>query len=246
MLLMISGIIAFSYLYQKKISKKNQENKEIQSLLKSEELKSAYALLEGQDAERERVANDLHDRLGGQLSTVKIYLDLLEQSDLTKSQKELLDKLQVSTQFSIDEVRAIAHDLNNSALNYYGFQKAVEQLCSALNEAKNIEIQSHISIHTEIPAKVARSIYQVIQELFTNTLRHANATKVRLEATGMDAEINIIFEDNGVGFEKSKEHFGIGLKSIQLRVERINGNLIIDSTSGKGSTFIIEVPLSHE
>lgn len=245
MLLMMMTIIVFSYLYQKKLNKKGKEFQEIQSLLKSEELKSAYALLEGQDVERERLANDLHDRLGGQLSTVKIYLDLLEQSPLNEKQKELLEKLQLSAQFSIDEVRAIAHDLNHSALHYFGFKKAVEQLCVALNESKNIRLDSHITVDTEIPSSIARDVYQVIQELFTNTLRHANATEVHLEITAMDDEINVIFEDDGDGFDTSESHFGLGLKSIQLRVERYQGNLTIDAKRGRGSTFIIEVPLTH-
>lgn len=246
MLLMMMGIIVFIYLYQKRINKKSTDFRKIQGLLKTEELNSAYALLEGQDSERERVANDLHDRMGGQLSTVKIYLDLLEESELTNRQKDLVEKLQISAQFSIDEVRAIAHDMNNSALNYYGFQKAVEQLCSALTETKNVQIQSHISISSEIPSKIARDIYQVIQELITNVLKHASASKIRLEITGVEDEVNVIFEDNGGGFEPSEDHFGLGLKSIQLRVERYQGSFTVDSKQGQGSTFIIEIPLNHE
>lgn len=244
--LIVSTFILFAYLYQKKLFSKEKENQEIQELLKSEELKSAYALLEGQDIERERVANDLHDRMGGQLSTVKIYLDLLEESELTDRQKDLVEKLQVSAQFSIDEVRAIAHDMNNSALNYYGFQKAVEQLCSVLNETKNIQIMFHISISSEIPSKIARDVYQVIQELITNVLKHARASEIRLEITCIEDEMNVIFEDNGSGFELSEDHFGLGLKSIQLRVERYQGSFTVDSKQGQGSTFIIEIPLNHE
>lgn len=244
--LIVSTFIFFAYQYQKKLFLKEKENQKIQSLLKSEELKSAYALLEGQDAERQRVANDLHDRMGGQLSTIKIYLDLLESSELSEKQKGLVDKLQVSAQFAIDEVRAIAHDMNNSALNYYGFQKAVEQLCSALNETKNIQIQSHISISREIPTNSARDVYQVIQELVTNTLKHANASEIRLEITVSHDEMNVIFEDNGNGFDPRQEHVGIGLNSIQLRVEKYQGIFTVDSQHDRGSTFIIEIPLNDE
>lgn len=244
--LIVSTFIFFAYQYQKKLFLKEKENQQIQSLLNSEELKSAYALLEGQDAERQRIANDLHDRMGGQLSTIKIYLDLLEASELSEKQKDLIEKLQVSAQFSIDEVRAIAHDMNNSALNYYGFRKAIEQLCSALNETKNIQIQSHISITREIPTKIARAVYQVIQELVTNTLKHANAFEIRLEITVSEDEMNVIFEDNGNGFDPSQERVGIGLNSIQLRVEKYQGIFTVDSKHDRGSTFIIEIPLTDE
>lgn len=246
MFLMAALFFAFAFKYQKKVNAKKMEIEEIQSLLNTEELKSAYALLEGQDAERQRVANDLHDRMGGQLSTIKIYLDLLEASELNEKQKDLVEKLHVSAQFSIDEVRAIAHDMNNSALNYYGFRKAVEQLCSAINEAKNIHVQSHISISREVPAKIARAVYQVIQELVTNTLKHANASDIRLEITVSDEEMNVIFEDNGNGFDPIEERVGIGLNSIQLRVEKYQGVFTVDSKHDRGSTFIIEIPLNDE
>lgn len=245
MFMMVSALFGFAFLYQRKLVKRQSEISEVKTLLQSEELKSAYALLEGQDAERERISHDLHDRMGGQLSTIKIYLDLLEETSLSAKQTELLEKLQASTSFAIDEIRAIAHDLNSSVLKFYGFQKAIEQLCKAINESKNVQIQSHMSILMEPDGKLSRDVYHVVQELITNTLKHANASEIRLEINSDDEEINLIYEENGIGFDVNQLTDGLGLQSMRLRIERYSGTLTVDSKIGVGSTFIIEIPMNH-
>ncbi len=242
MTFMITVMFAFAYLYQKKINRKRIELTQIEELLRSEELKSAYALLEGQDKERQRVANDLHDRMGGQLSTLKIFLDLLEGTNLDTKQKELITKLQSSAQTSIEEVRSIAHDMSNSTLNYFGLQKAIEHLCEVISESKKINVTQHIEINVELSTELMRDLYQIIQELITNTLRHAQASKIHLELNALRDGINLIYEDNGTGFDSSAPYKGIGVRSLNMRTERYNGTVIIDSKLGKGTTFIIEIP----
>lgn len=243
---MISALILFAYLYQKRLNRKSEEIREIESLLKTEELKSAYATIEGQDRERERIADDLHDRMGGQLSTMKIYLDLLEQTELTEKQSELLGSLQKSAEHSITEIRSIAHDLNSSMLKVNGLPKAVEQLCQVIDLSKKVNVNSHVSVLHDLEGKLARDVYQMIQELITNTLKHSEASNLRLELTSVEDEVNLIFEDDGIGFNMSEETDGMGLTSIRTRVERYGGKLTIDSRKNQGATFIIEIPLTNE
>jgi len=84
-----------------------------------------------------------------------------------------------------------------------------------------------------------------VQELFTNTLKHAQATQIRFEITQLNDEITIIFEDNGVGFDvEAAAHKSMGLQNIRSRVSRLQGDLKIQS-SPNGSTFIIEIPIGH-
>lgn len=246
MIFLITSMFAFAYLYQKKINRKSNEVAEIQELLKTEELKSAYALIEGQDKERQRVANDLHDRMGGQLSTVKIYLDLLDNTELTPKQEELLAKLQHSAKSSINEVRAIAHDLNNSSLSYYGLQKAIEHLCQIISESKRLNVTCHLDMQIELSTALKRDIYQIIQELITNTLRHAEAKSVRIELNALKEGTNLIYEDDGNGFNPETVVHGIGLRSIEMRAERYSGSFIVDGKKGRGASFIIEIPEQNE
>ena len=82
----------------------------------------------------------------------------------------------------------------------------------------------------------------MVQELFTNTSKHAKASKAVLSCTVFDEQINVIFEDNGCGFDASKET-GIGLRNIQERLSIIGGTLVIESNQGMGTTIIIDIPL---
>lgn len=239
---MVGALILFIYQYQQRIT---HQEKELKKFLKSEELKSAYALLEGQDKERNRIAHDLHDRMGGQLSSVKIYLDLLNNTSLSPEQEQLLSKLHQATEYSIEEVRAIAHNLSHSSLTMYGLPKAVDYLCKAINDSKQINASVFTSINREIPKSIAKELYHIIQELITNTLRHAEATKVRIDLTSLEEEVNLIYHDDGKGFKEMTHQEGIGLNGIRLRVEKHNGIFTIESGTGIGSTFIIEIPLHH-
>ncbi len=242
MILVIASLFVFTILYQRKIGRRRKELLEIEQLLKAEELNAAYALLEGQDQERERIAMDLHDRLGGQLSTVQIYLDLLEKSHMTSEQGELLTILQREMKTSIQEMRAIAHNLGNPTLNYYGLNKALEQLCHVIHASKKIQVEYYITLEHNLSQELTRDVYQIIQELITNTLRYAHATQIRLEVTGIQHDLTIIFEDNGIGFDIHQLSPGIGLKSIQTRCKKHHGTFHVES-SDKGATFIIEIPL---
>lgn len=246
MLLMVISMFAFAYLYQRKMNRKQTEMSNVENLLRKEELKSAYSLIEGQDRERERIAQDLHDQIGGQLSTVKIYLDLLNKIDGTSEQKKLIGKLHNATDNTIQAVRSVAHDLSNSTLIYYGLPKALEQLCETINDSKKITAKTFCSINTEIPPELARDVYQIIQELITNTLKHAEASSIRVELTSINDELNIIYEDNGKGFDSTKKVKGIGLRGINTRSEKYNGTVKIDSKKNQGTTFILEIPISND
>jgi len=245
MVLVVVSLFVFTFLYQRKMRGRRNELREIERLLKAEELNAAYALLEGQDKERERIAQDLHDRLGGQLSTVQIYLDLLEKSQITPEQEELLVILQREMNTSIQEMRAIAHNLGNSTLNYYGLSKALEHLCKVIHDSKKIEMECYITLESNLSQELAKDVYQMIQELITNTLRHAHASKIRLEVTGIMEELTIIYEDNGLGFDQDQLPLGMGLKSIRTRCHKHKGSLHMESVN-KGATFIIEIPLNGE
>ncbi|WP_294673647.1 ATP-binding protein [uncultured Fluviicola sp.] len=242
MVLVVVSLFVFTFLYQRKMRKRRNELREIEKLLKAEELHAAYALLEGQDKERERIAQDLHDRLGGQLSTVQIYLDLLEKSPITPEQEALLEILQREMKTSIQEMRAIAHNLGNSTLSYYGLSKALEHLCRVISDSKKIDMACYITLESTITQELAKDVYQMIQELITNTLRHAHASKIRLEVTGIQEELTIIYEDNGAGFDPGQVSPGMGLKSIQTRCQKHQGTFHMESLN-KGATFIIEIPL---
>lgn len=239
MLLMAFSIVLFIYLYQRKLIKKNLENQQIQDLLREQEIKATYALLEGQDKERKRIAAELHDNLGSILVTLNMYADTL-QTKKSEDIPDLAKKISEVAQLANEETRKISHNLDSGLLLHFGLEAAIMQLTEAVSSAKKIQFQTSIQIE-KISSDIGLEIYRVIQELVNNTLKHSNCTKVHLELSQVNHSLSLIYEDNGIGFKKSKIVAGMGLKNIENRAKKLDGELTIDSSPGKGSTFIIEI-----
>ena len=244
MLLLATAIILFIYLYQRKLIKRKLAYQKIEDLLKKQELKSTYALIEGQEAERKRIAQDLHDSLGSMLVTLNMYADTLIGKAAKKEVKQLAEKISDITQQATEETRRISHNLDTSMLTHFGLEAAINDLLNAIRKAKSMAIVSHIHLPHRLHKEVSNNLYRIIQELINNTLKHAHATKIHLEVSQISTEyISLIYEDNGVGFDTSTKVNGMGLTNIASRIDTTGGTLQIDSKIKKGSSFIIEIPL---
>lgn len=245
MVLMMFMIILFVYIFQRKLAARTKAYAEIEKLMHKQELQSAYSLIEGQEQERQRIAGELHDNIGGLLATLKIYSDLtLEKSELSDMQR-LNNKINTICENLSMEVRKLSHELDLRTLSGFGFKVAVQQLCEAINTSGKLRVTSIIDIQKPINENVSLNLYRIIQELFTNTLKHAAASHSRIEISQIENEITLIYEDDGKGFEAVNNSLnGMGLKNVNSRVNIINGKLTIDS-GNKGTTFIIELT-DHE
>ncbi len=246
LIVMSMAIIFFMLLFQKRLAKKQQAFREIESLLKKQELKTTYSLMEGREQERKIIAEDLHDSLGSILSTLRMYSDLLAEKELNPETKELAAKISALTDQTAQETRRLSHQLDAGALKHTGIKEPVTQLCLAIEEASKLKIKTTIDVEGNLNGELSINLYRMVQELFTNTMKHARATEVRLEITQINNEyISLIFEDNGVGFDiGQKKTSGIGLTNLLARVERFHGNMTVDSKPGHGTTTIIEIPIS--
>ena len=210
------------------------KNAELDELLSSQESEVYASILKGQEQERERIAQDLHDRLGGTLAALKLSLRKpqykIEEDDLS-----IIDS-------AVNEVRSIAHNLSTGLVYKYGLNEAVNQLFRTLENSKGIKFSLYL--HPEI-GKLGQTmgieLYRIVQELVSNTLKHAKADEVSLQTNFNDGVFNLIYEDNGVGFNPKELKGGIGLENVKGRVERIGGELNIDAEKGRGSIFIVEL-----
>ncbi len=243
MLLLTIAIILFIYLYQRKLIKRKLAYQQIQNMLQKHELDSTYAILQAQDKERKRIAQDLHDNLGSILVTLNMYADTLGQKQTAEEKNDLAEKISKLALQANEETRNLSHSLDSGTLKHFGLNTALVDLVDAIKEAKDIKINLEVALQKLDNAEVSLNLYRIIQELFNNTLKHANASKITLELTQtQDNHISLIYEDNGIGFdEKGVNGKGMGLANLKLRTENINGHLTIDSNAGKGSTFIIEI-----
>jgi two-component system NarL family sensor kinase len=246
MVLMMFTIIVFIYLFQRKLAVKAKAYLEIEKLMQQQELQSAYTLLEGQELERQRIAAELHDNIGGLLATLKIYSDLtIEKSGMDDVQRLNLKINTISENLS-QEVRKLSHQLDLKALSGFGLKVAVEHLAEAISDSGKLTVLAVIDVQRPINETVSLNLYRIVQELFTNTLKHAMATQSRIEITLIDQDITLIYEDNGKGFDSEKLSLtGMGQKNILSRVNLIGGKLTIDS-SARGTTYIIELTSVYE
>ncbi len=224
---------------------KLQEQK-VATLLKEQELSTIDAMIEGQEKERQRIANDLHDDLGGLMATVKLHFN-----SLNSKVKDDTDDLYIKTNNLIDEayqkIRAIAHAKNSGVIAKQGLLKAVEQMGEKVSIANSISIEvKDFGLDNRLENSLELTLFRIIQELIANIIKHAEASKVNIHLTNHGDTLNILVEDNGIGFKPTKivtSSTGIGLKSIDQRVAHLNGSFDIESEPGQGTTIIIDIPL---
>lgn len=255
-ILLVLLLIATYLVYRNRIAKKQLEVKqsaleknELEKQLKDQELAGLDAMIEGQEKERQRIANDLHDNLGGLLATLKLHFQNLktktdrlrdEQDELFKTTNSLLDE-------TYQQVRNYAHQRNAGLKTSEGLVPSIRNFASKVSVGNNlvVQVEAH-DMDERLENSVEITIFRIVQELITNVIKHAEASEIIVHLTSFEDHINIMVEDNGKGFDPSiiKDNDGMGLASIIKRVEHLGGNVDIDSHSGSGTTVILNIPKS--
>jgi signal transduction histidine kinase len=232
--------------YQKTIStqEKSLQKQAIVELKQQNKLIAMNSMIEGQEAERLRIAKDLHDSLGGLLSTVKAHFTSIQEVRTGLSEVPLARKTNELIDEACIEVRRISHNMMPHALSISGLEGAVQDITdnliaqgyNATFEGKNI---------SKIEATKEIMIYRLIQEIVSNIRKHAEAKTIFLQLFGYQNAIHLTVEDDGRGFnyEKESANGGLGLKSINSRVSFLDGEIHWDTQPGNGTHVLIEIPV---
>ena len=218
------------------------------TLLKEQELTSINAMVDGQEKERKRIAEDLHDNLGSVLATLKLHFENLKMNRETQKidQETLFNKTENLIDEAYLKVRSIAHAKNAGVLANQGLLIAIKTMAEKISSADKIKIEViDYGLDQQLDNSFEISIFRIIQELVTNIIKHADANNATINISLYDKNLNIIIEDDGKGFEFNKLILkkGMGISSIITRVEHLEGNFEVDSTKGKGSSIIINIPI---
>jgi hypothetical protein len=251
LLLLTTSYFAFRHQKNKKkilLKEKELQEQKLEKLLKNQELSSIDAMIEGQEKERQRIANDLHDNLGSLLATLKLHFHNLKvKKDRLKTEENILFE---RTDQLIDEtyqkVRSMAHAKNAGIKANESLLPAVKNFASKVSLANALVIDViDDGMEVRLDNALEMTIFRVIQELITNIIKHAHATEANIHLTNHGNFINILVEDNGVGFNTNevKPQSGMGLYSIQTRIENLEGKVTIESFEGKGTSVIIDIPI---
>jgi len=207
-------------------------------------IESMHAMIEGQEAERERVAKDLHDSLGGLLSTVKLQFDSLENKLDGVSKFKNYQNANRLLDTACQEVRDIARNMQPSSLLNLGLVAAVRDLINRIDDPdqRTIDFQ-HYGLENKLENTVALTVYRLVQELLNNSIKHSKAKEILIQLTREENEFIIMVEDDGVGFDVEGVKKGMGTENILSRVNYLKGDLSVHSEKEKGTTTLITVPL---
>ncbi len=210
----------------------NQKKRLVQIELNNE-VNTVNAIMEGQEQERQRIAQELHDGICSSLLAVEI---LLQTGD-TKATSELLRK-------SIHDIRHLSHEITPPDLEMSDLNQLMYELVEDLSPIiqPNLTQQcigkfDHIKMQTKI------SVYRMIQEAITNSLKYAQAKNIEIQLNGTPNQLSILITDDGIGFDVDEKADGIGLTNIRKRAQLLNGRMKVDSSPGHGTSMLVTLKL---
>ncbi|RNC84404.1 MAG: PAS domain S-box protein [Balneola sp.] len=223
--------------------------KDITAQRKAEE-KVFSAFVEGENRERIRLAQELHDGIGQYLAATYMNLDSLRNKLETFSNEdfERFDKAISYLKQAMVETRTLSHNLMPKVIEDYGLAIAAKELVNDIESNTEIDVNYFSNIEKEdLSQKKQINIYRIIQECLANIVKHSGATKVSIQLIKDKFDLMLTIEDNGVGFDGSSSDFnsGLGLRSIKTRVFIMGGIFDIETRKEKGTLISVSVPLSN-
>ncbi len=210
-------------------------------------LELARRLMSAQEAERARVARELHDGIGQEIALLGIQMQTAATSAAAGPDSIYtgMQKLCANLTAIGLHVSRLSHQLHSSELEYLGLSVAITKLCREFSDQYSIKVVCEC---TSIPAKLdndmALTFLRVVQESLHNIAKHSAATEVHVDVTGASGELTLTVRDDGAGFDvqQSKAAPGLGLISMRERVHLIGGEFAIDSAPGAGTRIWVRVP----
>ena len=204
-----------------------------------------------QEAERQRIARELHDILGQYLAAISLKLEIFGQSaPLLSPPKAWLEELRGLTATVGEEVNRIAWELRPAALDDIGIEAAIQHFVDEWALRSGLRFDLHLALkQRRLPAEIETTLYRVLQEAITNVVKHAGASTVGVILKASAAGVVMVVEDDGNGFElealNSSSSPRLGLLGMRERLAAVQGSLEIETRPGEGTTLIIRVALDE-
>lgn len=240
--LLAGAVVIFFIFYQKKMLRQQLQMSEIETAHREALLHSNIEQVEN---ERQRIASDLHDELGGIFSTLKLKLNQFEKNEENAGplgeSREIIDS-------GIASVRRISHAITPPGLEMFGLADALEDMCQKTSGAQlNVAFECSEDFPRLSP-KLELGIYRIAQELLNNAIRHSGADKIVLHLSRPGDEILFEYSDNGRGIDPEilKDRKGLGIKNIEARANYLGATVEWQSRPGKGLKTIVKMPTEGE
>lgn len=227
-LLLITAFLIFIINYRKTLTKHK-----ISTLENEKTIIATNAALKGEEKERERIARELHDGLGGLLSAAKLNLE----------NNETNEKIKDMINISITELKRISNALLPETLLKMGLTHAICSFCKAFSGYTNLKIEcSTYGSDNRYNSVFELSVYRITQEIVNNAIKHSKCTSITIEIIQDESRLFIAIADDGIGFDPNllKNNNGMGLQNIKKRVEVYSGRVEFNNIKPHGTEVIIE------
>ncbi|GAK77609.1 two-component sensor histidine kinase [Nonlabens ulvanivorans] len=247
-LLLSGGLIYNNQRKKKLIAQKEQiiQKSRADTILKNQELATIDAMITGQEKERKRLAEELHDDLGSTLTTVRLYFENLKEQFSEEKSELVFNRTENLLDEAYEKIRLMSHTRNSGVMASKGLIPTLESLAHKVSQGGKVHVEVlHHGLDQSLENSLELTIFRILQELLSNIIKHAQATNAVISLTAYEDSINIMVEDDGIGFKKesNQENAGIGLHNIEKRIEDLDGTIEIDSQLNHGTTVNLDIPL---
>lgn len=214
---------------------------EVQAIMRSQELKLANNTIHVQKKERDRIARELHDSIGGNLAAIKLKMNNLDENNQDK--QNIIHQINQT----YGQVREISHSLISKEIEKANFTELIENYIKNFNQNTDVEIRFNAypdEVINNFDARLKTTLFNILKELIINAFKHAKAAEIDIQLTYVseNKSIELIYEDDGQGFDVDKMTKGIGLKNLENRMNELNGNFSVNSRIGRGTVISMSIP----
>ena len=247
MLLAAGALLLFLVTYQKRLLRQQLHLRTTEAAYQQQLL---TAVIDAQERERERIGRDLHDGIGSTIAMAKMLVNRLETTHASEDNAGLLALVKEIMSTAVQDIRSVSHSLYPAVLARFGLADALQHLVDVCNETATLAIELDIDYPHPLALAQELALYRICQELIHNALKHAHgATKLTVQLHQSAALLTLAVADDGCGFAAVPPGSprpvaeGIGLRSIDVRVQMLQAHLRHESAPGKGTAIVIELPL---
>lgn len=242
-LLLCLGIILFYIRYQKKLYRQREE---MQQAELSHQVQLLHSTIQSQEDERRRIGRDLHDEVGGSLANLRMAISNIANAPTQDILHDGVTTCRALTDTMINTVRHISHNLSPSGMDIFGLATVLEDLCDRTSRACGLNIilkNNADKLLQSLPINTSIALYRVVQELLTNTIKHANARQIKVQLSGNTGKLTLDYADDGKGVSPAgMKSMGMGMHNIESRLSMVYGTYNITTAMGEGFKIHIEVP----
>ena len=202
--------------------------KRIDDIRRESETRVLQAIMQTEERERRQLAKDLHDGIGPLLSNIKMSVSALDKSQIVGFNRTVVDNISTLINESITALKYTSNNLSPHILDNFGLASAVNSFTENINRLGKIEITFNNNVeNTRFESQIETNLYRIICELFQNTVKHANASKVSLLVHYNEGRIVIQYFDDGIGFdpEDAIKMSGMGISNMKSRLKALNGEI---------------------